>query len=113
CWTHDIYLGSSREDPDLKRYLDAGLEGLNTGKTSWAGYLHNKLFLDLGSNQYVNAAFLMGVAHQSDCRAVVSADFNEDGRPDLVVTEAKWQGSPNRMWHRLLVHLNQVETTNH
>ncbi len=113
CWTHDIYLGSSREDAELKRYFDSKLEGLNRGKTSWAGYLHNALFIDLDSNHYVNVAFLMGVAHESDCRAVVSADFNEDGRPDLVVTEAKWQGTPNIMRHRLLVHLNQTETSNH
>jgi hypothetical protein len=44
---------------------------------------------------------------------VVSADFNEDGRPDLVVTEAKWQGTPNIMRHRLLMHLNQTRTSNH
>jgi enediyne biosynthesis protein E4 len=113
CWTRDIYLGSSRENPELQRYFDVALRGLNSGKTSWAGYQHNTFFIDVGTNNYVNAAFLMGVAHESDCRAVVSADFNEDGRPDLVVTEAKWQGTPNIMRHRLLVHLNQIATGNH
>ncbi len=32
---------------------------------------------------------------------------------DLLVTEAKWQGTPNLMRHRLLVQLNQIETGNH
>jgi len=112
-WTHDIYLGSSKEDPQLKRYLDGPLKGLNSGKTSWNGYQHNALFMDVGTNQYINVAFLMGVAHESDCRAVVGADLNEDGKPDLLVTEAKWIGTPNIMQHRLIVHLNQLETGNH
>lgn len=113
CWTHDMYMGSSRENPEVQRYVEGQLQGLNSGKTSWAGYLHNVLHMDVGSNHYANVAFLMDVAHESDCRAAVSADFNEDGRPDLVVTEAKWQGTPNNMRHQLLVHLNQAETTNH
>jgi hypothetical protein len=112
-WTRDIYLGSSKDDPQLQRYLDGALQGLNTGKSSWNGYQHNALFLDFGQNQYANVAFLMGVAHESDCRAVVAADLNEDGKPDLLVTEAKWIGTPKIMRHQLLVHVNQVDTGNH
>jgi hypothetical protein len=112
-WTHDIYLGDSKDDPQLQRYLDGALQGLNTGKTSWNGYQHNALFVDLATNQYANVAFLMGVAHEADCRAVVIADLNEDGKPDLLVTESKWMGTPKIMRHQLLVHLNQLETGNH
>jgi hypothetical protein len=112
-WTHDIYLGSSKPDPHLKRYLDGPLAELNAGKTSWSGYQHNCLFMDLGTNQYLNVAFLMGVAHETDCRAVVRADLNEDGKPDLIITEANWIGTPNTMQHRLMVHLNQLSSSNH
>jgi hypothetical protein len=112
-WTRDIYLGSSREDPRMEEYFDVVLAGLNSGRTSWNGLQHNALFMDVGTNEYVNAAFLFGVAHESDCRAVVSADLNEDGLADLLVSEAQWQGSPSRMRHRLLVHLNQAQSTNH
>src|SRR5437899_10790365 len=87
--------------------------GLNIGKTSWNGYQHNSLLFDTGANHYLNVAFLMGIAHESDCRAVVSADLNEDGKVDLLITEAKWFGGPNVMRHRLLGHLNQLETANH
>ena len=55
----------------------------------------------------MNIAFLMGVAHETDCRALATADLDEDGKPDLLVTEALWQGTPHRMGHRLLVHLNR------
>jgi len=61
----------------------------------------------------LNVAFLMDVAHEVDCRAVVSADLDEDGRLDLLVTAPRWQGSPNLMRHELYVHLNQLETSHH
>lgn len=112
-WTHDIYIAGSSDDRQRQQYFETALGSLNKGKTSWNGYQHNTLFLDYATNQYVNVAFLMGVAHASDCRAVVAADLNEDGRIDLLLTEAKWVGSPNIMRHRLLGHFNELETANH
>jgi len=112
-WTHDIYLGSSSGHRDTERYFNRALRSLNKGETSWNGYQHNAFFLDIGTNDYLNVAFLMGVAHETDCRAVVSADFNEDGKPDLVVTAARWMDDPNHMRHELYVHLNQTETSHH
>jgi hypothetical protein len=112
-WTHDIYVGSSSSDRDTERYFNRALRSLNKGETSWNGYQHNAFFLDVATNDYLNVAFLMGIAHETDCRAVVSADFNEDGKPDLVVTAARWMGDPNHMRHELYVHLNQTETSNH
>jgi hypothetical protein len=69
--------------------------------------------MDVGTNEYVNVAFLMGVAHEEDCRAVVSADLNNDGKLDLVLTEGQWFGGPHTGRNRLHVHLNQLETGNH
>jgi len=71
------------------------------------------LFMDVGTNQYVNVAFLMGVAHEEDTRAVVSADLNNDGRLDLVLTEGQWFGGPHTGRNRLHVHLNQLNTGHH
>jgi hypothetical protein len=112
-WTHDIYLGSSREDPRLLVYFSKPFAGINTGKTSSNGYQHNVLFMDVGTNEYINVAFLMGVAHEVDSRAVVSADLNNDGKLDLVLTEGQWFGGPHTGRNRLHVHLNQLETGHH
>lgn len=111
-WTHDIYVGSSREDQKLLFYFDKPFRGINTGKTSSNGHQHNVLFMDRGGNNYLNVAWLMGVAHESDCRAVVSADLNSDGRMDLILTEGQWVKGPATGRNRLLIHLNELETTN-
>jgi hypothetical protein len=112
-WTHDIYVGSSREDPRLLAYFDEPFRGINTGKTSSNGYQHNVLLMDTGTNDYVNVAFLMGVAHEMDSRVVVSADLNGDGRMDLILTEGQWMGGPHTGRNRLWIHLNQLATGNH
>ncbi|HXJ75245.1 MAG TPA: CRTAC1 family protein, partial [Candidatus Dormibacteraeota bacterium] len=112
-WTHDIYVGTSQEDPRLLAYFDKPFRGINTGKTSSNGYQHDVLFTDVGTNDYVNTAFLMGLAHEEDCRAVISADLNNDGRMDLVLTEGQWFGGPHTGRNRLHVHLNQLNTGHH
>jgi hypothetical protein len=106
-------VGNSREDPRLLAYFDKPFRGINTGKTSSNGYQHNVLLMDVGTNEYVNVAFLMGVAHETDSRVVVSADLNNDGKPDLVLTEGEWFGGPHTGRNRLRIHLNQLETGNH
>ena len=44
------------------------LKGLMGSDISWYGYEHNVLFMNEGNGSYRNVAFLMGVAHESDCR---------------------------------------------
>ena len=112
-WTHDIYVGSSREDPQLLIYFDKPFSGINSGKTSSSGHQHNMLFMDVGTNEYLNVAFLMGVAHETDCRVVVSADLNQDGKLDLVLTEGEWFGGPHTGRNKLRVHVNQLDTGHH
>jgi hypothetical protein len=112
-WRHDIYVGDSREDKRLLYYFAKPFLGINTGKTSWNGYQQNVLFFDTGTNHYLNISYLMDVAHETDCRAVVAADLDNDGRMDLLLTEAQWFGNPVTGRHRLLVHLNQLKTDGH
>jgi len=45
------------------------------------------LYLSAGGEDYLNAAYLLGVAHEFDSRAVASDDFDGDGAVDLLVVE--------------------------
>ncbi len=56
---------------------------------SWNGFEHNVFYLNLPGEGFVNVAFLLGVSHEFDSRGVVGADFDADGRPDLLVTEVR------------------------
>ena len=91
-WRHDIYTGSSTEQPvidvlfveDLidKFYTDD--RGVRRHE-SWNGYEHNRLLMNQSGEGFLNVAFLMGVAMEADSRHVVVDDFNLDGKPDLLV----------------------------
>ena len=91
-WRHDIYTGSSTEQPvidvlfleDLldKFYADDG--GVRRHE-SWNGYEHNRLLMNLSGEGFLNVAFLMGVAMEVDSRQLVVDDFDLDGKPDLLV----------------------------
>ena len=85
-WCHDVYTGSSKPDPALQAMYSGILGGLGTD-FSWNGFEHNNLFLNRQGEGFHNLAFLLDVAREFDSRAVVGADLDVDGRPDLLVVE--------------------------
>ncbi|MCP4847457.1 MAG: CRTAC1 family protein [Verrucomicrobiaceae bacterium] len=85
-WCHDVYTGSSKPDPALQAMYTGILGGLGTD-FSWNGFEHNNLFLNRQGKGFHNLAFLLGAAQEFDARAVVGADLDVDGRPDLLVVE--------------------------
>ncbi|MCH2060752.1 MAG: CRTAC1 family protein [Verrucomicrobiales bacterium] len=85
-WCHDVYTGSSRPDPALQAMYTGILGGLGTD-FSWNGFEHNNLFLNMQGEGFHNLAFLLDAAKEFDARAVVGADLDVDGRPDLLVVE--------------------------
>jgi len=112
-WRHDIYIGSSTPNRELLYYFDEPFRGINTGKTSYDGYQHNVFFWNLRGEGFVNIAYLMDLAHETDCRALVSADLNRDGRMDVILTEMEWLGTPDRARTPLRIHLNNLDTGQH
>ena len=95
-WCHDIYTGNSQENADISQLLSdkfrpQHLRGLGTGRISWNGYEKNRLLMNLGGRDFVDVGFLMGTGFEDDCRSVVAADLDGDGRQDLVVVATHWQ----------------------
>ena len=91
-WRHDIYTPKI----DVKSVVMAGVFKecqSDLGVTeSWNGFEHNVLYLNQGNGNYQSISHLLGLSIESDCRSVVSADLDLDGRVDLLVVE-KEQGN--------------------
>ena len=85
-WCHDIYSGSSDEDPaQYKLFMDELGEFSKDGM-SWNGFEHNHLFMNQQATGFTNTGFLMGVGFEQDSRAAIAHDFDNDGRVDLLLT---------------------------
>ena len=111
-WRHDLYTGSSKEDPAIAqllsdRFLPPSLRGLQKGRISWNGFEHNRLFLNHQGNSLTDVGFLLGVSHEKDCRSVIAADLDADGRQDLLVVENAWSHDKKLTGiQALLIHRN-------
>lgn len=55
------------------------------GENSWNGYEHKCLFANVGNGQFIDVARPTGSDSVKDGRGVAVADFNRDGRLDLVM----------------------------
>jgi enediyne biosynthesis protein E4 len=116
-WCHDIYTGTSKPDPRLDAGLKKSLSMLNKN-VSWNGFEKNVLFLNLRGQRFVSVGFLMGVADERDCRAVIGDDIDGDGKIDLIVEEDASKsftiasmGEETNGYLRILK--NAMPTTNH
>ena len=66
-------------------------EGVNL-----SSYERNRLFLNLSGEDFADASFTSGADIDADSRGVVAADFDRDGRPDLLVLSVG--GGPLRLF---------------
>lgn len=69
-----------------------------------SAYERNRLYLNTGDGRFVEGSHASGADLDSDSRSVVTADFDRDGRPDLLV--ASVGGGPLRLF------LNRIESAN-
>lgn len=61
-----------------------------------SAYERNRVFLNLDGRDFIDASFATGADIDSDSRSVVAADFDRDGRQDLLV--ASVGGGPLRLF---------------
>ena len=109
-WTHDIYTGNSTPSKHLASFFVENMAALNSNEISWNGFEHNSLLLNRGTQGFTNAAFLFGVGFEYDSRAVIGADLDRDGSPDLLVAEYEFIGQGFEL--SLHVLRNTLKTNN-
>ncbi len=109
-WRHDIYeQGNENIARDMLFQVES--TDLREANISWNGYEHKVLYLK-HNGEYINVAYLMGVAFEYDARAVVTDDIDNDGRPDLLVVEHQAEGL-NKTLYRLHVYRNALNEAGH
>ena len=88
-WCYDIYLGNSISSPIVDQYFKLSMPQTRGAGYSYGGYEVNR-FLKGNSSQdrasLIDINLSLGLADQSDSRAVVAADLNLDGCEDLIYT---------------------------
>jgi hypothetical protein len=109
-WRHDIY-ESGGENVARDMLFQTESTDLREANISWNGYEHKVLYLK-HKGEYVNIAYLMGVAFEYDARSVVTEDIDKDGRPDLLVVEHVAEGL-NKTSYRLHIYRNALSNAGH
>ncbi|EDY83465.1 FG-GAP repeat domain protein [Verrucomicrobiia bacterium DG1235] len=108
-WTHDIYSESAFSSEQLDSfYTQFGPEALVGGnQMGWNPFEKDHFYLNLEGKGFLNVAYLYGLSHGGDGRAVIGEDFDRDGRVDLLLIELDSIQSLER------VHLyhNQLKNT--
>lgn len=62
-----------------------------------SAFERNRLYLNLDGRSFLDASFASNADIDSDSRSVVAADFDRDGKPDLLVGSVG--GGPLRLFH--------------
>jgi len=88
-WRHDIYMGSSRDDPMLERYFRANQTRHQGAGESYGGFEKNRLFLNHSGKSFLETGYLLGVALEEDCRNVECDDLDGNGKLELLATTIK------------------------
>jgi len=71
-----------------------------------SAYERNRLFLNIGGEQFLDASFASAADIDSDSRAVIASDFDRDGAPDLLVGSVG--GGPLRLFLNRFPPANRV-----
>lgn len=85
-WLHDIFVGDSRQREVENLYFGMKMSARRRALESYGGFEKNRLLLNQNGTDFANVAHLLGVAFEDDCRNLVAADLDGDGKTDLAMT---------------------------
>ena len=109
-WREDAWIGDSQDHVGRDQLFQDKQDSFRRAGASFGGHERNRFFLNQGAEGWLEVAYLFGLALSQDCRNVVAADLDLNGRPDLcVISFELW---PNE---RQALHLfpNFLETDHH
>ena len=84
-WLRDIFVGDSREKEIENMYFGMKMIARRRASESFGGFEKNRLLLNQNGRDFLNVAHLFGVGLENDCRNLVAADLDGDGRSDLAM----------------------------
>lgn len=84
-WRHDVYAGNSALDPAMETFFQSFGSKLYGAGWSYGGFHKNKLFINQAGTNFLEAAYLFGLAREEDCSNLVAADLDADGDQDLLM----------------------------
>src|SRR5688500_2201340 len=108
-WLRDVYVGDSRVREEGNMYFGMKMMGRRRTCESIVRFEKNRLLLNQNATQegggFLNVAHLFGVALENDCRNLVAADLDGDGRNDLaMISQHAVSGN-----EKLRVFRNEIE----
>ena len=109
-WREDLYIGDSDDDPGLRDYIESKQLRYRQAGASYGGHERNKFFLNIEGREWIEVAYLFGLALPEDCRNVVAGDFDGNGLPDLALTTFELWPDERQMLH---LFPNFLQTKNH
>ena len=84
-------------DKELGEFWTGNAFAMPRNGDNLSAYERNRLFMNTGNGKsFLDASFASGADIDSDSRSVVAADFDRDGRPDLLVGSVG--GGPLRLF---------------
>jgi enediyne biosynthesis protein E4 len=105
-WLNDRFVARSTNDPAAEHYFRTAAGHRQAAGASYGGWQDNQFRLQLPDGDFPDVAWLFGLAVPADCRNLIGADLDLDGRLDLVVTTQEGWPAPRQ---RLLVFRNELE----
>ncbi len=87
-WSQDVYFDNTMDQGAADLALSILIDEFESG-VSWNGFEHNRLFTRLPGGGFYEAGWLFGLGSELDSRNALHDDIDGDGRPDLLVSEAR------------------------
>jgi enediyne biosynthesis protein E4 len=82
-WSHDIYVLPGESQPVVQSYLNSDPKRENM---SWDGYQVKSLLVNQSGKGFQDFSYMLDTGFDYDSRQAVSADLDQDGRVDLIIT---------------------------